>query len=67
MVGISPILSFMDNNSLYISLFCLSWAIWLVYHQVLSVVYNIGWHIFQFCVSMTILVGISPTFVCHGK
>ena len=67
MVGISPISSFMDSNSLYISLFCLSWSIWLVYHQVLSVVDNIGWHIFQFCVSMTIFVGISPSFVCHGK
>ena len=35
-------------------------------YPVLSVVDKIGWNI-NFYLSWTILVGISPSFVCHGK
>ena len=54
-----PVLSFMDSNGWFISMFCLSWTIlvgvspyvgcdeqkWLVYHPVLSVMDSNGWYI----------------------
>ena len=53
---------------------------WLVNQSVLYVVDNIGWYIFQFCLSWTILVGtsrfclswtimvgLSTDFVFHGQ
>ena len=48
-----------------------------VYDPVLSVVDNIGWYITWFCLSWTVMVGLSPSgqswlvylqfFVCHGQ
>ena len=35
---------------------------WLVYNPVLFVMDNIGWYISQFCLSLTILAGISPVW-----
>ena len=54
-----PVLSIMDSNGWFISMFCLSWTIlvgitsyvvcdeqkWLVYHPVLSVMDSNGWYI----------------------
>ena len=53
----------------------------MVYQPVLSVTDNIGWYITQFlsivdkigrninwfCLSWTIIVVLSPDFVCHGQ
>ena len=39
----------------------------MVYHPNLSVMDNIGYYISQFCLSWTIMVGISPIFVCLGQ
>ena len=46
---------------------CLSWANRLIYQPVLSVMDKIGRYFTQFCLSWTRLVGISASFVCHGK
>ena len=54
-----PVLSFMDSNGWFISMFCLSWTKlvgispyvvcdeqkWLVYYPVLSVMDSNGWYI----------------------
>ena len=75
-----PVLSVMDSNGWYISVFCLLWTIfvgispcvvyheqkWLVYHPVLSVMDKNGWYI-SFFLSWTKLVGTSTGFVCRGQ
>ena len=49
-----PVLSVMDSNGLYISLF-------------FFVVDKIGWYINRISLLWTILVVISTGFVCHGQ
>ena len=75
------VLSVMDSNGWYISLFCLSRTIyvgispcvvyheqkWLVYHPVLSVTDKNSWYISYFFLSWTKLVGTSTGFVCRGQ
>ena len=76
-----PVLSVMDKNGWNISYIFCRGQNWLVHQPDLSVVDNNGWYIGLFCLSWTILVGISPSFcpswtklvviltgfVCHGQ
>ena len=62
-----PVLSVIDDIGWYISHCVVREQYWLVYQPVLSVVDNNGWFITQICLSWTILVIISPSFVCHGQ
>ena len=77
-----PVLSFMDSNGWFISMFCMSWTIlvgispyvfsvvdknWLVYQPVLSVVDKNSWYINRFCRSWTILGGIFYGCVLLGQ
>ena len=62
-----PVLSVIDDIGWYISQFIFREQYWLVYQPVLSVVDNNGWFITQRCLSWTILIIISPSFVCRGQ
>ena len=66
MVGISRFFV-IDDIGWYISQFVFREQNWLVNQPVLSVVDNNGWFITQICLSWTILVIISPSFVCRGQ
>ena len=71
----------MDNNSWYISKFCLSWKTlagispsfvchgqyYLVHIPVLSVMNKNDWYITWFFLSLILIVVISPTFFCRGQ
>ena len=61
-----PVLSVVDNNGWYIQI-CLSLTILVGISRSLSFVNNFGWYINRFCLSWTIMVGLSPKFVCHGQ
>ena len=64
MVGIS---SFVCHIGWYISQCVVCEQYWLVYQPVLSVGDNNGWFITKIDLSWTILVIISPSFVCRGQ
>ena len=70
MVGISPSLvchrHVMSLICISLNFFCHG-HYWLVYQLVLSVVNKNDWYINRFCLSWTILVGISIGFVCRGN
>ena len=66
-LGFNTVLSVVDKLVGILTGFVYHGQYWFVYLPVVFVMNYNGWYITQFCLSWTILVGISHSIVCQGQ